>query len=278
MRRALSIIFGIMTAFHYGTVAADDSCHESTDELYTASMMHVRDAVAAQDFEAALSILTVAVERYEFAPLRYSRARAFHRVGRFEEAEAEYTTFLAAFEDCDDPSGLMDSARDYRSLAMAEYARQVADEASRQLEENQSDSEQARIDVEVAENDPGVPEPVLGVIERAPESESRLVPWIITGAGGALLVTGLIYDVARSDLLDDRQAAADAGDQARFNELNESVRRGKVVEGVLFGVGAAAVIGGVVYYFIRSSDEAPTESVSVSFVERGAVFGVGGVF
>lgn len=257
--------------------SADDPCAEPSDPAYAEAMMAARDAIVGEDFEATLEHLDWAMARYDFAPLRFSRARALHRLERFNDAEAAYTDFLGAYEGCEDPQGLMQSARDYRSSATSEYARQVADAANRQLEEAQA----AALEVEQANAESAVQAPANEAeepVEPAPVATSNPVPWIIMGGGAALVATGLVYDVANQDLLDDRDAAASAGDQVRFDQLNEDVRSVKVVEGVLFGVGAAAIIGGLVYYLTSLPDAAPAERVSVTFVDQGAVLAFSGIF
>jgi len=116
--------------------------------------------------------------------------------------------------------------------------------------------------------------PDLGVVEE-PESSSP-VPFVVMGAGGGMLVGGLVAALisrgARSDL--DALCEADGAcpPDSNWQSLRDKGQRSAVAADVMIGVGAAAAVTGVVLYFVmRPSDE--DERASVSDAESASVRG-----
>lgn len=102
------------------------------------------------------------------------------------------------------------------------------------------------------------PAPDLSVTDE-PESSSP-VPFVVMGAGGGVLVGGLVAALlsrgARSDL--DALCASDGAcpPDSNWESLRDKGQRSARAADVLIGVGAAAAVTGVVLYFVmRPSDE-----------------------
>lgn len=200
----------------------------------------VRAAIEAENYEAALAQLDFASASYDAAILRYVRARTLHHLSRFEDAEAAYNEFLNSFGGCADPDGLMDSARTYRNLAVQEHAAQ--------LRENTS----------------------------TPTSDGGLNPgWIVFGSGAALVVSGIMFDLVVSGLDDDLEAAYNRGDTREAAELEDDRDTGVIVEAVLYGGGAAAIlIGSLMIILQDEASEAQPVSVGWQPTRGGSVYSV----
>ncbi|MBK7155928.1 MAG: tetratricopeptide repeat protein [Sandaracinaceae bacterium] len=108
-----------------------------------------------------------------------------------------------------------------------------------------------------------------------PESSSP-VPFVVMGAGGGMLVGGLVAALisrgARSDL--DALCDADGGcpPDSNWESLRDKGQRSARTADVMIGVGAAAAVTGVVLYFVmRPGDD--DERASSSDAESASVQG-----
>jgi tetratricopeptide (TPR) repeat protein len=114
----------------------------------------------------------------------------------------------------------------------------------------------------------------------AHNGKRSIVPLFVAGAGGVITVVGLaVFIPASSKVSDfekqcpghtctptgpmDNQAEKDAA-QAAANKLAadaESARKKKIAGGVIIGVGAATLVGGLIWYFVQPSAAATTGSL-----------------
>jgi len=219
------------------TALADDFCQEPDDDAYYQLMDAARQAIEAEDYEAALANLSLARRSHQPAVLDFSIARAHHNLERWDEAVDSYNTFLRHFEGCADPNGLVELAHSYRTLALQ-------NEAMRGPEV-----------VGDGSINPGV--------------------WVLAG-GGALILAGVIFDVANSGLDDDLQAAYDDNDE-RGLALESDRSTAEVVDAVLYGTGTAAVITGLVLLLVL--DTGPEIEADVGRTAHGGmVWSLGGRF
>ena len=209
------------------TVWGQTTCDEPQDAEYLDSMAAARVALDQGDVETALDHFTWASEQYDYAILDYGVARGLHRLGRYAEAEAAYSRFLRRYEGCPDPDDLRTTAQEYRSLTLHEQASTL--ETSTE---------------EIDEPDDG---------------EGLNAGWIVISGGVALVSTGLIIDLANLHLKDDAQAADEADNDAEFNRIQDEIDDVRMVEGILFGTGVAAIVVGVVLLLIDGDDEADLE-------------------
>jgi hypothetical protein len=94
--------------------------------------------------------------------------------------------------------------------------------------------------------------------------------WWVVGAGGAILLGGLVFDLVEArDLRDETYAAAEARDQAWLNEATSNVDDGQVIEALAYGTGLAAVAGGIIWLAL---DE-PAQAM-VGYLPNGARWSV----
>lgn len=87
-----------------------------------------------------------------------------------------------------------------------------------------------------------------------------VAPWILVGAGGAALVTGVVLAVSAQSTHDDFRATDDLDEKRSLGSDGESL---SVAADVLMFGGAALAAGGLVWYFVASSGE-PTGQGSVN--------------
>ena len=104
------------------------------------------------------------------------------------------------------------------------------------------------------------PEPALAL---APEPPSRAGPLALLASGSALLVTGIAWDMANLSSIrefnDLNDACAEGScDTARQGELKDRLDGAKVPIALLYGVGAATAVSGVVWMVLQGdgSDQA----------------------
>ncbi len=254
-------------------VSAQEYCVEPADAAYGERMAATRAAIEAGDFELALEHLSWAREHFDFAVIEFATARAYHRLERFEEAEQMYTQFMRHFEGCSNESGLRETAQQYHALALQQYLTALAEA---------SPPSQGPDPATVAQAEDFGGATALQVTTQASRTASTLTDsvepvdegihpaWWIVSAGGALVLGGLVYDLANASVLDERDAAAAAGDHTRVAELNDEVKTIRLVDGLVIGTGLVVAIGGVVYYFLDTGDEAPTESIGITPEVGGA--------
>jgi hypothetical protein len=231
-----SLLLLLAAAWSSSALAQTDPCTEPTDAEYLERMAGANQAVLAGDYALTLTELEWARAHYSFAVLDYGRARAFHRLQRYDEAVTAYDAFLAAFERCADPNGLRELARQYQQEAASAAARLEPPDED-EVEEDIPDDPAAVQETEPqpAETDEGGFHPGL----------------ILASAGGALVLGGLVFDLAYvSGLSGDKEQALDDGDEAAFNEADAALSDAQLVDGLLYGVGLAVALGGVLWWVL----------------------------
>ena len=242
-----------------GPVDAQDYCEDPVDDRYEELMDAARQAIEAEDFEVALANFELAYRSHQPGVLEYSIGRAHHHLGQHEQAIDFYNRFLRQFPECPDPHGLMEAATGYRNLAVRERATSI----------------QAPLPVSPA--DSGI-HPAI---------------WVLS-AGGALILGGVIYDLANMGIDDDIQAAyndiqqaeADGDDSARtaaegrLSSLQDDRDGAATVDWILYGSGAAAVVAGVVMLIVIDDESGSERAVQTGArpVDGGWMYTFGGRF
>ena len=209
-------------------------CDEPDDDRYVELMEEANTAIEADDFEAALAPLIYAAERYDTAIVHYSLARAYHRLDRFAEAAEEYREFREEFQLCPDPHDLSELADQYLRLAL---------------------------------------EQDLGRQETAHAQTGISIPGLVLGStGGALILGGLIFDLANMGMQADLDEANEEGRVEDAQQLRDDIDNAQVVDWVLYGGGIALAITGTVLLLLHQP-EATDNSVPVSWqpVEGGSI-------
>ncbi len=255
MRPRHAVLFAVLFA-GAAPAAAQSSCDEPSDAEYTDRVLQARAAVESEDFESARELFQWTVENYDYAVAHFSLARSHHRLGDLDAAQSEYTRFLSAFEGCNDPLDLRTSARDYRSLAIRQQAVQLAEANGLPIGDDS-----------VASDDRTLEQASLSASAEPTDGDSLQPAWFVMAGGGALIVSAIAYDVANAHLIDDRDAASAANDLPRYNAIDEQIERGAVIDAVLYGVGAATVVGGLVWYLL--DDDAPDAQLSAAPTRDG---------
>ena len=132
-----------------------------------------------------------------------------------------------------------------------------------------------------------IPSPVARTDDTEPSGFRAALPWILTGSGAACLIAGLAIDLANADDLDEFEAIRTACDNGgschaeRGVTLQSSLQSAKVAEGVLLGVGAAAAITGVVFFFVdpgEDPDGAESLIIEPQVGRQSAGFAISGRF
>lgn len=101
----------------------------------------------------------------------------------------------------------------------------------------------------------------------------RKVGWAVLGTGGALLVGGLVSGVLARSASDDITTRFAAGtlDTPTYRALRDSADQRALMANVLYGVGAGAVIGGVLMVVLGGpTNDAPPARVTVHMHPGGA--------
>lgn len=90
----------------------------------------------------------------------------------------------------------------------------------------------------------------LREVEANASGESqRLIGLVVTGVGGAVLLGAIIHDATSQSVIDDYETAAAAGNQEDYNDLADDISSAKTLSWVLYSIGAAGVVAGLVVYF-----------------------------
>jgi hypothetical protein len=102
--------------------------------------------------------------------------------------------------------------------------------------------------------------------EEAPQSRSHgsILPWVVVGAGGALVVTGGVFVALALGAKSNVNNAADGTQWSAVQADYEHVPTYSTVGFVLLGVGAAAVTAGLIWKYTRADGEAGALSVTAS--------------
>lgn len=115
-----------------------------------------------------------------------------------------------------------------------------------------------------------------------------IAPWIVVGAGGALVLVGGLVGIGANKTVNEKQ---DAFNNARCNTTvtnrdlclslkndGESAASTRTVGWVLAGVGAAAVVGGLVWYFTGQKKAEKKTGLQITPGPTFAGIGLGGSF
>lgn len=118
-----------------------------------------------------------------------------------------------------------------------------------------------------------LPEKVVEkIVESAPppvvvsSSGPNWLAWGLIGGGGAVLAASAFFNAAGYQAMQDVQKAADAGDFSARKAAEDDVGTHKVLTGITFGVGLAALATGVTLVMIDAFSEPDEAATGVGFV------------
>ncbi|HEY5922352.1 MAG TPA: tetratricopeptide repeat protein [Kofleriaceae bacterium] len=134
--------------------------------------------------------------------------------------------------------------------------------------------------------DPAQPKPVpetqpIERVEPMPprdQGKGKRTAGIVLGIGGVAIVgTGFVFGVIAKGKADDVTAGGNPNDPPEFDgSLDDSGKRFDLFAKISWGVGGAAIVGGVVLYMMGRS--ASTSEVAITPTNGGAVFAWGCAF
>jgi tetratricopeptide (TPR) repeat protein len=178
------------------------------------------DAYNAGRFQEAIDLLD---EAYRLSPVPvvlYDLARAYEGLGNIEQAARYYRAFLAADPNADDRGAI--------------EGRIATLEA--QLRERERAQAAARAQRLASDRTPSV------------------VPWVVTGVGGAVLVTGVVLGL----LAQSKSAGENGASQVVARQDNADAKSFATGANVAFVVGGTLAVAGLVWVFLdrRASQKA----------------------
>lgn len=192
-------------------------------------------------------------------------AEAHYGAGRFQEAIDSY---LRAYDVVPSPDALYNIGYIYETnlrktdLATDFYRRVVRDPASRadlvKLATGRITSIEAANAVDgvrpkVLEGDPRTRENPMAVgATVSPASETSVVPWVVTGVGGAAIVAGIVVGLQASNKHDDFVAGVGGLEGMRSNA--DSGKSLAIASDVLWIGGAALATTGLLMWLMEGDD------------------------
>jgi tetratricopeptide (TPR) repeat protein len=224
----------------------------------------------------------------EEARQHFQLGRTFYDSGRFQQAVEE---FEAAYKLSGRPQLLYNvyvAQRDVGELqkavdALRAYLEQVPDAPDRvnlkarltSLEaqaKRQSEQEALARQLAAPPEAPAVP-------QTRTETEHSIVPWIVTGAGGALLLGSVITGVLAKGKADDLDKICGGTSCPSSEQSNvDSTKTLAVTTDVLWSVGAAAAITGVVLWWTGALDRERQVPIALNVTPSGVTTTFSGRF
>ncbi len=195
------------------------------------------------DYASAVATWNEAYRLSKEPELLFMIGQAFENDGRCAEALATYRRFVRLAPDSQ-----------HRVLA-DEFVRDLTpkcDAAKAAPRENQSSvknpDEQPRRDLNLVQHD-----------NETPPAGLKIAGLAVVGAGAVSMATGLYFGHRASSLGDEVTNACMSGcDWAVYGGKDAEGRRAETKQYVFAGIGAAAIIGGGVMYWLASREQGPT--------------------
>ena len=215
----------LVLAMAVAPAAADDK--QDAAALAAQSAKHYKRG----EFEQAAALLREAHAKYPEPNLLYNLARALEGLGDQQGAIDAYEAYLASGKRIEDRGGI--------ERRVATLKAELAEQARRE--------EQAR--AEPPKQVEPKPPPVV-VLEAPPpppregkKERSRTLPWITIASGAAIAIAGGVM-AYRANSNDEKSRDAMSGVDAQT--FHDRARRDALAANILFGVGGAVMITGVV--------------------------------
>jgi tetratricopeptide (TPR) repeat protein len=234
-------------------------------------------------------------------------AKGAYQAGNASFDEADYPRAITYWEDayrrdCTANLLLKNLARAYELYGQKRQA-VVALETFLVREPNTADKEQIQRRIEVLKKQiaaeksasvaatapppaaapPQTPPPPPTEANDSSQGKRSIVPLIVAGAGGVVLIVGAgVYGKAAKDLTHyedlcpNRDCGNSAGAAANKEAGNEARTR-KIWGGVVTGVGAATLAGGLIWYFVQPRRTASSASLQKPLVSPAVAPGFAGI-
>lgn len=228
-RGCLASVFVLLVAVVPALADRGADPRRQAGELAAKSAQHYKRG----EFEEAAKLLREAYAQYPEPNLLYNLARSLESAGDREGALEAYEKFLATAKKIEDRAAI---ERRVTTLK-AELAEKQRAEEKRRSEAKQ---EQAPPTTTAAPSETAIVEPP----PPPPESKrSRTIPIAIIASGAAIIAVGGVLGV-RANQQHDQALAAMTGVDAQMRQ--DGAQRDALVANILFGVGGAVMITGVV--------------------------------
>lgn len=113
---------------------------------------------------------------------------------------------------------------------------------------------------------------------RQAEAESFNLAWIPIILGSGLVVSGVVFDITSMDLLDEKEEAAARGDRDAYDDYSEDIDQARIVDYLLYGAGAAALIVGTTLFLIGGDDDMEPTQIGWTPLTGGGAVTFSGMF
>jgi len=235
-------------------------------------------------------------------------AKGAYQAGNASFDEADYPRAITYWEDayrrdCTANLLLKNLARAYELYGQKRQA-VVALETFLVREPNTADKEQIQRRIEVLKKQIAaekatpataaapVPPPAAAAapptqpaaeVSDTPQGKRSIVPLIVAGAGGVVLIVGAsLYGKASKDLthyenLCPNRDCGDGAEAAANKEAGNEARTRKIWGGVVTGVGAATLAGGLIWYFVQPRHATSSAGLHKPLVSPAVAPGFAGI-
>lgn len=214
--------------------AQDPAAAKKVEQLST----QARERYGAGDFAGAIALFEQAYALEPVPNLLYNIAKCYEKMQDWKKAIEYYEKFVVS----------PDVASDVRQSAMTRSKELREIVAAEDKLKEPKDPKDPKDGKEVGDKTPP-----------PPAEPDRTVSYVVMGVGGALVLGGGVMGLLASGEQSAFEDATTAADKRAARDSGENLALGA---DVLYGVGAAALITGVIL-FITAEPEAPAEGASV---------------
>jgi tetratricopeptide (TPR) repeat protein len=240
-----------------GAAAVDEDKDRKAKDLYEQGNTHYDLA----EYDQAIDLFKQAYALSHRPTLLYNIAQAYRLKNDCEQALQVYKNYLRVDPNSPFRAKVESRITEMETCVKDPTRKPVAPEAI------QKDSGAGDKGQETRPRPDVVTPPAGGAADEArPGSTKKLIGLVTAGVGIAAIGTGVYFSLQASDKADQVAAACPTNDPCDWNaELEALQSDGQSAEStalILYGVGGAAVIGGVVVYLLGAREAASAPQVS----------------
>lgn len=279
------IVLAAMTVMHVSSppaVAATPAEAEQAEQ-------HFASGVAALEGKRFKKAAEAFAKAYSLDPMPHSlwaMCRAEHKAEMLTEAKKHYEEFLAIKTLPEEFAAKMAEYRKDAAGYIVEIELKLNEEEQKKklnAERRAIEEQKKKLEVERAaqvQRERSLRTDLLRKQREENKDDADTVPWLTVGVGGALLLAGAGMTIWNSSLASDMETEKD---RVKYEELRSDKRTAETVSWVLYGLGGAAVVTGLILYSVMEPGPQPgvgeVEKVSVapwwSAYGAGVLVGVG---
>jgi tetratricopeptide (TPR) repeat protein len=200
------------------------------------------------DFKGAAETLLKAYELKPVQALLFNIARSYEKAGDDVKALEYYRRYRDSSPDDADLVGQASRAIDRLEAGQREKEKAAQAEAAKKAAEDQAEKDRLaaeRTRLEQAEKDRQAKDAAAAAAaaQPPPQPRSRALPYTLIGVGGAGLLAGGALGLTARSLANDEKASTDP---VAKPDLRSQAKTRALVADVAYGVGAAALVAGIV--------------------------------